>query len=103
LRFLKVEHAQQPARFEWAENKTMAYKKVNETQSAGIYGQPELRSPSISGLLDKPSHQEFTESLASGIGVRGQSKAGNSIAFVPSTQHSITEYAVIDRCDKVLV
>jgi hypothetical protein len=56
---LKVEHAQQPARFEWAENKTMAYKKIDETLSASIYSQPKLRSPSVLRLLDKPSHQEF--------------------------------------------
>jgi hypothetical protein len=103
LESLKVEHAQQPALFQWAENKTMTYKEVDETPSAGIYGKPELRSPSISGLLDKPSHQEFTESLASGIGVSRQSEAGDGIAFVPSAQHSIAEDAAIDRCDEVLI
>jgi hypothetical protein len=36
----------------------MARKKVDDVPSAGISGQPELRSPSVSGLLDKPSHQE---------------------------------------------
>lgn len=67
----------------------MAYKKVNETQSAGICGQPDLRSPSVSSLLDKLSHQVFAESLASGIRVRRQSEGGDGIAFVLSTQHSI--------------
>lgn len=81
----------------------MACKKVDDTPTIRIRGQTKVRGPPILCLLDKPAQQEFADSLASGIGVRRQSQAGNRVAFVPPTQHSIAKDATSNLGDEVLV